>query len=46
MSERVELNGEPSATYRDTTDGEDAMLLVASDNQATMIQVDINLCNL
>ena len=42
LSERAELNREPSPTNRETTDGENSLLLVASDNQATMIQVGIN----
>ena len=40
MSERVELNREASSpTYREAASAENSLLLVASDNQATMIQV-------
>lgn len=46
LSERVELNREsPTTTNRETTDGENAMLLVASDNQSTMIQVASSQCS-
>ena len=40
LSERVELNRESSPTNRETADGENSLLLIASDNQATMIKVD------